>query len=232
MYNTHKDFGSGDKICHHGVMDMFRIPKFAAAAYASQSDHKPVLEPATHWTRGDRSEAMITPIVVFTNCDSVRLTSGGEDLGLFYPVREHYPALKHPPVVIHCQDNGWGLDMSGAVFTGYENGKAVVERSYIASSLPTQLILKADDTRLSSGPWDTTRFVCTLADDCGNPLFYAFEPVQFTVEGPAEIIGPKCVSLIGGQIGFWIRTTGEPGEIRVSARTQNLESPVIKVTVE
>ncbi|WP_246359091.1 hypothetical protein [Paenibacillus phytorum] len=29
-YNTHKDFGSGDRICHHGVMDMFRIPKFAS----------------------------------------------------------------------------------------------------------------------------------------------------------------------------------------------------------
>ncbi|MCM1107010.1 MAG: glycoside hydrolase family 2 protein, partial [Blautia sp.] len=28
-YNTHKDFGSGDRICYHGVMDMFRNPKLA-----------------------------------------------------------------------------------------------------------------------------------------------------------------------------------------------------------
>ena len=33
-YNTHKDFGSGDRICYHGVMDMFRNPKLAAAVYA------------------------------------------------------------------------------------------------------------------------------------------------------------------------------------------------------
>ena len=26
-YNTHKDFGSGDRICYHGVMDMFRNPE-------------------------------------------------------------------------------------------------------------------------------------------------------------------------------------------------------------
>ena len=35
-YNTHKDFGSGDRICYHGVLDMFRNPKLAASVYASQ----------------------------------------------------------------------------------------------------------------------------------------------------------------------------------------------------
>lgn len=27
-YNTHCDFGAGDRICHHGVMDIFRLSKF------------------------------------------------------------------------------------------------------------------------------------------------------------------------------------------------------------
>ncbi len=35
-YNTHKEFGSGDRICYHGVLDMFRNPKLSAAVYASQ----------------------------------------------------------------------------------------------------------------------------------------------------------------------------------------------------
>ena len=35
-YNTHKDFGSGDRICYHGVMDMFRNPKCAAASNAGR----------------------------------------------------------------------------------------------------------------------------------------------------------------------------------------------------
>lgn len=43
-YNTHKDFGSGDRICYHGVMDMFRNPKLAAAVYSSQQEDTPVLE--------------------------------------------------------------------------------------------------------------------------------------------------------------------------------------------
>ena len=225
-YNTHKDFGSGDKICHHGVMDMFRIPKFAAHAYASQADFRPVLEPATHWTRGDRSEAKITPIVVFTNCDSVRLISGDEDMGLFRPDREHYPHLPHPPVVIHCADNGWGMDMMSAVFIGYRDGEEVVRRPFTANALPEQLLLTADDDTLTAGPWDTTRLVCTLADSCGNPLFYAFEPVHFTVEGPGSIIGPDTVSLIGGQIGCWLRTTGARGIVRVRAQACGLDAEV------
>ena len=36
-YNTHKDFGSGDRICYHGVCDMFRNEKLAASVYQAQS---------------------------------------------------------------------------------------------------------------------------------------------------------------------------------------------------
>lgn len=37
-YNTHKNFGSGDRICYHGVLDMFRNHKMAAAVYESQRE--------------------------------------------------------------------------------------------------------------------------------------------------------------------------------------------------
>ena len=35
-YNTHREFGSGDRVSYHGVMDLFRNPKLSAAVYASQ----------------------------------------------------------------------------------------------------------------------------------------------------------------------------------------------------
>jgi beta-galactosidase len=35
--NTHGNFGSGDRICYHGVSDIFRIPKPAAQFYRSHS---------------------------------------------------------------------------------------------------------------------------------------------------------------------------------------------------
>ena len=230
-YNTHKDFGSGDKICYHGVMDMFRIPKFAAAAYASQSEDHLVLEPATHWTLGDKCEGTVMPVTVFTNCDSVRLVANGVDMGLHLPEREAYPGLKYPPVVIRSMKMEWGRDMVDALFIGYKDGEAVMERRYCANPLPQRLALQASHTELSAGPWDTTRVVCRLVDAQGNPLHYAFEPVQFEVEGPASIIGPETVSLIGGQTGFWLRTNGESGRICIKAHTGSMDAEPIYVDV-
>ncbi|HWR10405.1 MAG TPA: glycoside hydrolase family 2 TIM barrel-domain containing protein [Rectinemataceae bacterium] len=101
-YNTHKDFGSGDRICYHGVSDMFRLPKYAAALYASQVSPgiRIVLEPATVFAKGERSAAKTLPIDVYTNCDAVDLYHAGEKVGRFLPDRETYPHLEHPPVFI------------------------------------------------------------------------------------------------------------------------------------
>ena len=56
-YNTHSDFGAGDRICYHGVVDIFRELKPAGGFYKSQCEPEEqiVLEPAFHWARGDES---------------------------------------------------------------------------------------------------------------------------------------------------------------------------------
>lgn len=101
-YNTHKDFGSGDRICYHGVSDMFRIPKYAAALYASQKDPAEgvVLESASIFAKGERSGARVLPIEIYTNCDAVDLYHAGGKVGRFFPDRGTYPHLEHPPVVV------------------------------------------------------------------------------------------------------------------------------------
>jgi beta-galactosidase len=101
-YNTHREFGSGDRVCYHGVSDMFRIPKYAAAVYASQVDpaERVVLEVASLFARGERDSAFLTPIEIWTNCDEIILWRGGERVGSFLPAHDEYPHLPHPPVVI------------------------------------------------------------------------------------------------------------------------------------
>ena len=102
-YNTHREFGSGDRICYHGVSDMFRVPKPAAAVYASQKDPAQgiVLEPASLFAKGERSAARILPIEVYTNCDFIKLYRNGREVGDYRPAYSDYPGLEHPPVIIN-----------------------------------------------------------------------------------------------------------------------------------
>ncbi len=99
-YNTHKDFGSGDKICYHGVLDMFRIPKHAAYAYASQQDEKPVMHIASTFDIGEYAGSLIKDVYVLTNCDYIKFYKNGKYVKTYYPRTDIYPNLKHPPMII------------------------------------------------------------------------------------------------------------------------------------
>ena len=97
-YPTHKDFGSGDRVCYHGVMDAFRNPKLAAAAYASQGDERPVLEIGTPMCIGDYPAGEIGEIWAFTNAEKVALYKNDKLVKIFRPAP--WKGLKHPPVAI------------------------------------------------------------------------------------------------------------------------------------
>ena len=104
-YNTHKDFGSGDRICYHGVMDMFRNPKPAAAVYASQRNidgpDSVVLEVCSSMDIGDHPAGTLPDVVALTNADSVKLYKNDTFVAEFYPDRQGtYGALAHPPILV------------------------------------------------------------------------------------------------------------------------------------
>lgn len=99
-YNTHQEFGSGDRVCYHGVMDMFRIPKPAAYAYSSQTVDQPVFELPSTMNSGDYAAGELPSVTVLTNLDYVRVYRDDDYIGQFYPDKKKYPHLKHPPIVV------------------------------------------------------------------------------------------------------------------------------------
>ena len=99
-YHTHVDFGSGDHICAHGVMDMYRNPKFSSYVYASQQEEKPVMEILSNIKPGDLAEAIYGDIYVATNCDYVELYKNDEFVGKFYPNKKEFKHIKHPLILI------------------------------------------------------------------------------------------------------------------------------------
>lgn len=100
-YQTHGDFGSGDRICYHGVMDMFRNPKLAAKVYASFSEDAPVLEIGSDMHIGDYPGGAVGENYIFTNADQVRLYKNELMIREFEPVNKKYRYLPHPPIELY-----------------------------------------------------------------------------------------------------------------------------------
>ncbi len=95
-YATHKDFGSGDRICYHGVLDSFRNPKLAAATYRSQGE-EPFLEVGSSMDIGDYAAGNIGDVWLFTNADEVELYKNGNFVTSFRPESSGLP---HPPIKV------------------------------------------------------------------------------------------------------------------------------------
>lgn len=97
-YQTHKDFGSGDRICYHGVMDMFRNPKLAASVYASQGDAEPILEVSSSMAIGDSPAGQLGDIYAFSNAEEVKLYKNDAFVTNLH--LSEWIGLPHPPFVV------------------------------------------------------------------------------------------------------------------------------------
>ncbi len=223
-YNTHREFGSGDRICYHGISDIFRLPKWAAAVYASQIDPlvRPVLQALTLWTMGDRSGGGNDPLVIATNCDYIDVYVGEDNkLGRFLPDREKYPHLPHAPITAQGGNalGVWGRGYQTLRIVGFVNDQAVIEQYIAPDGVPRKLELTADDDAIHADGSDMTRIVFRVTDDYGNRLPYATAALQFEVMGDADFVGENPFSLIGGQGAIYIRSRRTPGLVTVRAES-------------
>ncbi len=230
-YQTHNNFGSGDRICYHGVMDIYRLPKMAAHFYRSQKspDKGAVLEAATYWSVGDRNGGGITPLTVFTNCDYIEVAINGTELGRFTPDRERYPGLEYPPCVIDNFNVCWGEAWGSGLFRGYVDGKLVIEREYAHDPVPTRLEVRADDEAIHADGGDATRVVVRALDQKGNILPFFFSPLSIKAEGPGNVVGDTLVSTTAGVYAFWVRSSGGTGEIRVTVDNPRLGAHTLTI---
>jgi len=232
-YNTHKEFGSGDRICYHGVMDIFRLPKYAAHFYASQvsPQQRIVLQAATIWSMGDRSVGGNDPLTIFSNCDSVHVFAGKEDYGIFTPDYDAYPNLPHPPFTITGLGMRWGEAFGDLRVVGYIDGEAVAEQNIACDGQPTTFIVKADDDTLYADGQDMTRLMFQIVDQYGNRLPYLNEVVSFEIEGNADLIGTNPFALIGGGAAVYLRSQHTPGTVTITAKTARFAPTSVTVNL-
>ncbi len=215
-YNTHSNFGSGDRICYHGVADIFREPKPAAGFYKSQCDPEEeiVLETAFRWARGDESTAF-TKGVVCSNCDQLKFYIDDKLIAELDPDRTEFGNLRHPPFVLRVEPfrNGWG-DLR---IEGYIQGKQVIVKRYSGKGIDQQFSVLPDDTTLVADGADTTRVVLRVADEFGAIRSLAGDAIRMEIEGPGEIIGDNPFALVGGTGAVWLRAKEQAGKVRLTA---------------
>ncbi|HUD12223.1 MAG TPA: glycoside hydrolase family 2 TIM barrel-domain containing protein [Terracidiphilus sp.] len=215
-YNTHSNFGSGDRICYHGVTDIFREPKPAAGFYRSQCDpdEEIVLAPSFHWARGDESIGF-TKALVSSNCDHLKFYVSGTLVAEADPDRAQFAHLKYAPFSANLSNirADWG-DLR---IDGFIQGKLVISRTLSGKGVDQKFTLLPDDTTLAADGADTTRVVLRVTDEFDAIRPFAADAVRFELTGPAELIGDNPFALIGGTGAIWIRATEQPGKVRLTA---------------
>jgi len=216
-YNTHANFGAGDRICYHGVTDIYREPKPAAGFYRSQCDpdEEIVLIPAFHWAAGDENVGFSNALVS-SNCDHLKLYVNDKLVGEADPDRTQFPHLKYPlfsTAPSRDREVGWG-DLR---IDGFIQGKQVISRTFSGKGVDQKFALLADDTKLVADGADTTRVVLRVTDEFDAIRPFANDAIRFELTGPAQLIGDNPFVLVGGTGAVWIRATEQAGTVHLTA---------------
>ncbi len=231
-YNTHYDFGAGDRICYHGVTDIWREPKPAAGVYKSQQapEKEVVLEPAFHWASSDEA-THLQSIMICSNCDHLKLylVKDGKATMVLEgdPDRAQFAHLKYAPFTFDVSK----MDEFGDLrIEGYVAGKLMATKNMSGLGVDQKFVLLPDDAELMADGADTTRVVMRVTDEFGNIRPYANDPIVLTLEGPAELIGDNPFALVGGRGAVWVRTGLTAGKVTLTAKHPRLGTQTVTFT--
>lgn len=233
-YNTHKDFGSGDRICYHGVLDMFRNPKQAAAVYASQQEKNPVLEISSSMDIGEHPASNWGNVYIFTNADSVRMYKNNRFIHEYKSSDSNWRHLAHGPILINdfIGDWDWGGASTQFRFEAIKN-QEIVKTVIKEPMKQVSLRVWADHYALKEERgYDVAAVRIQAVDENGNVLNFYNEPVRFEIEGEGSLIGPGVIALQGGMGGTYVKSEGIPGKILLKIHSGQAETLCVEFTVD
>ena len=225
-----------------GIYDAFRQKKYAQAMFAAMDDTQAPNVFIAH-EMGPFSD---DDVIVFSNCDSVRLTMFEGDKVETIAQREskgHSVAFtqtyegKKGLFVFHDFWHFWkARDYSyyqknwqrvSLLAEGIKDGKVVCQQKKMPSRRSTKLRLYVDDMGkpLEADGSDFVVVVAEVTDDNGNVRRLAMDDIQFEVQGEGHIIGeydniganPRRVEW--GSAPILLQSTNTPGKITVIAHS-------------
>jgi beta-galactosidase len=232
-YASHRYFGSGDRICYHGVSDIFRLPKPAAGFYKSQCDpdEEVVIEPGFFYAWGDHGGGNGPGVVpICSNCDHLKIYFADKLLIEAEPDRQTYPHLKYPPFTVSLTRLSFGA-WGDLKIEGYIQGKLAATKTLSGSGTDDVLVVKPDDSELLGDGRDATRVVLAATDAFGNFRPFSTGAIQLSLTGPGQIVGENPFSLSGGAGAVWVKAKEAAGTIRLEASHQYLGKQTVEIRV-
>ncbi|MDF3076590.1 MAG: glycoside hydrolase family 2, candidate beta-glycosidase [Sphingobacteriaceae bacterium] len=168
-----ESYGWPARFGNKGVIDVCGFPKDNFYLYQSLWTEKPMVHMLPHWTHTGK-EGVAIPIIVYTNCDSVRLSLNGRSLGTKQHVGEQL--VWHVPYA------------AGKITaTAYRNGKAVATDQNQTAGATAKLSVSTDKTSLKANGTDLLVCEITVTDQNGIPVPLAGEMLNFKVTGASSI---------------------------------------------
>lgn len=217
-----------------GIYDAFRQPKtalpmFQATLQPYMLNPQPMVAIAHEMTQFSDSD-----VVVFSNCDSVRLSIYDGAHVWTLPVGHEAGHAPSQPVVFrgvwhffearqwsYTQKNWQRVKM---VAEGINGGKVVCRDERMPSRRSTKLRLRVDEMgrKLVADGSDFVVVVCEVTDDMGHVRRLAKENIRFTIEGEGTIIGDATIganprAVEWGSAPLLVKSTQRAGKIRIHA---------------
>jgi len=190
----------------------------------------PDIHPSWTWS-GYEGESM--EVVVYSNCEKVTLTLNGMEIGSGETKRANeFTASFDVP-----------YESGTLVATGY-NGDQLIERSELHTAGKAAAIrISADRGSISADGHDLSYLTVEVVDEDGSRIPFGEELIEFSIEGPGQIIGvgsakPNSVesfqqmsrTAFEGRCLAVVKSGSEGGEIRVSAIAQDLKPATVLIT--
>ena len=105
----------------------------------------------------------------------------------------------------------------------------MISKSLSGEGVDRKFSLIADDAELLADGADCTRVVFRVTDEYGAMRTFADDPIVFTIDGPATLIGDNPFALVGGTGAVWVRAQQQPGTVRLTAKHPRLGTQTVSI---
>jgi len=224
MYDYNR--GYSPDIEASGIMDLFRLPKFAYYFYKSQQapGKKPLVSIATWWN--ERSDP--AAIKVYSNCEEVALYLNGKLVERKKAGRDRISGnLKYPPFIFSLDKFTPGELMA----IGYIGNKAVTEDKVNTAGTPAAIQLRWDRSGrdLKADGADKVFVYATIVDSKGAPCYGSSATLQFSVSGNGQLVGEPAVQAEAGIATVLLQSSTKAGAINITVTGEGLKPQTITI---